>query len=93
MIAPTGQVFTQIEQLLHWSLFTTALLVTIRIASWGHTEMHPPHARHISFRTSALGFAIGFSSGDTGGDEMCDTNRLRYDTTYGGYIYYFFCLP
>lgn len=92
MIAPIGQVFTQIEQLLHRSLVTTALLVTMRIASWGHTEMHPPHARHISFRTNALGFAIGFSSCDTGCDEMCDTNRLRDDTTYSGNLYYFFCL-
>lgn len=78
-----GQVFTHREQLLQRTVFTSALLDIHRRASCGQIEMHPPQAKHISFCTYALGFAIGFTSGDAGRYQMGDPDWLGDDTTYG----------
>jgi hypothetical protein len=53
LIASTGQVSTQTPQSTQASASTTALLLTIFIASLGHSETHDSQPVHFSLSTLA----------------------------------------
>jgi len=57
-IAPFEHVFIQSSHDTQFSGSTTAIRFSKRMASFGHTDTHPPQDKHNLLDTLALGFTI-----------------------------------